>query len=66
MNVVTSITEPSILYSSCLIHLLHKHDQKPTTTDYNKVKPYFGWVYADTIQKTFENTTQWQQHLLDF
>ena len=36
-----------------------KHDQQPTTIDYNKLKPYFGWVNADTVKKTFENSTQW-------
>ena len=39
--------------------IVHKHDQKPTTIDYTKSKPYFGWVNVDTIQKPFENTTQW-------
>ena len=36
-----------------------KHDQQPTTIDYNKLKPYFGWVNAETIKKTLENSTQW-------
>ena len=36
-----------------------KHDQQTTTIDYNKLKPYFGWVNAETIKKTFENSTQW-------
>ena len=38
-----------------------KHDQhpQPTTIDYNKLKPYFGWVEAETIKKSFENSTQW-------
>ena len=36
-----------------------KHDQHPTTIDYNKSKPYFGWVNAETIKKTFENSTEW-------
>ena len=35
------------------------HDQQPTTIDYNKLKPCFGWVNAETIKKTFENSTQW-------
>ena len=35
---------------------IKKHDQQPTTIDYNT---YFGWVHADTIKKTFENSTQW-------
>ena len=38
---------------------VHKHAQKPTQIDYIKLKPYFGWVNVDTVQKTFENTTQW-------
>ena len=36
-----------------------ENDQQPTTIDYNKLDPYFGWVNADTIKKTFENSTQW-------
>ena len=36
-----------------------KHDHQPTSIDYNKLKPYFGWVNAETIKKTFENSTQW-------
>ena len=38
---------------------VQKHVQQPTVTDYNKLKPYFGWVNAETIKKTFENSTQW-------
>ena len=38
---------------------IQKHNQQPTTIDYNKLKPYFGWVNAETIKKTFENSTQW-------
>ena len=38
---------------------IKKHGQQPTTIDYNKLKPYFGWVNAESIEKTFENSTQW-------
>ena len=38
---------------------VHQHVQKPTTIDYNKLKHYSGWVYAETIKNTFENSTQW-------
>ena len=38
---------------------VQKHVQQPTTIDYCKLKPYFGWVNADTIKKIFENSTQW-------
>ena len=38
---------------------IQKHDQQPSTINYNKLKPYFGWVNAGTIKKTFENSAQW-------
>ena len=38
---------------------VQKHDQQPTSIDFDKLKPYFGWVNAETIKKTFENSTQW-------
>ena len=38
---------------------IQKHDVQATTIDYSKLKPYFGWVNAETIRKTFENFTQW-------
>ena len=48
----------SILSDTTTI-LVKKHDLQPTTIDYNKLKPYFGWVNVETIKKTFENSTQW-------
>ena len=44
------------ILSDTLTISIKKHDQKPTTIDYNKLKPYFGWVNAETIKKTFENS----------
>ena len=38
---------------------VQKHVQQPTNIYYNRLKPYFGWVNAETIKKTFENCTQW-------
>ncbi|KAL7568893.1 hypothetical protein ACA910_015541 [Epithemia clementina (nom. ined.)] len=35
---------------------LAKSSKEPV--DYNKLRPYFGWVNADTIQKTIDHTTQ--------
>ena len=29
---------------------IKKHDQQPSTIDYNKLKSYFGWANADTIE----------------
>ena len=36
---------------------IKKHHQQSLTIDYNKLKPYFGWVNAETIKETFENST---------
>ena len=37
----------------------YKHDVNPETPDYEKFRPYFGWVNVDTIQKTMEQSTLW-------
>ena len=36
------------------IHVFNKD-----TPDYEKLRPYFGWVNVDTVQKTIEQSTQW-------
>ena len=36
-----------------------KHKLKAETPDFDKYRPYFGWVNADTIRDTFKHTTQW-------
>ena len=55
MNAVTYTVELSTLYPSFLIHPL----LVSTTIDYNKIKQYYGWVNAETIKKTCENSTEW-------
>ena len=47
------------IFSDIPITSIQKLVQQPTTIDYNELKPYFDWVNADTIKKTFENSTQW-------
>ena len=37
-----------------------KHKIKPEIPDFDKYRPYFGWVNADTITDTFKHTTQWR------
>ena len=37
----------------------NQHDVSPETPDYEKFRPYFGWVNVDTVQKTMEQSTQW-------
>ena len=36
-----------------------KHKLKPETPDFDRYRPYFGLVNADTIRDTFKHTTQW-------
>ena len=37
----------------------NKHQIKSETPDFDKYRPYFSWVNADTIRDTFKHTTQW-------
>ena len=37
----------------------YQHDVSHEAPDYEKFRPYFGWVNVDTVQKTMEQSTQW-------
>ena len=37
----------------------YQHDVSHETPDYEKFRPYFGWVNVNTVQKTMEQSTQW-------
>ena len=37
----------------------YQHDVTHEAPDYEKFRPYFGWVNVDTAQKTMEQSTQW-------
>ena len=37
----------------------YQHAVKHEAPDYEKLRPYFGWVNVDTVQKTMEQSTQW-------
>ena len=37
----------------------NQHDVSPETPDYEKFRPYFGWVNVDTVQKVMEQSNQW-------
>ena len=37
----------------------YQHDVTHEAPDYEKFRPYFGWVNMDTVQKTMEQSTQW-------
>ena len=37
----------------------NQHDITHEAPDYEKMRPYFGWVNVDTVQKTMEQSTKW-------
>ena len=37
----------------------NQHVVNNDAPDYEKFRPYFGWVNVDTVQKTMEQSTQW-------
>ena len=37
----------------------HKHAITPQPIDFEKLRPYFGWVNKHTIENPFHKTTQW-------
>ena len=37
----------------------YQHDVSHETPDYEKCRPYFGWVNVDTVRKTMEQSTKW-------
>ena len=37
----------------------YEHDVTHEAPDFEKFRPYFGWVNVDTVQKTMEQSTQW-------
>ena len=43
-----------------------KHQIKSETPDFDKYRPYFSWVNADTIKETFKHTTQWEASISTF
>ena len=37
----------------------YQHAVNHEAPDYEKSRPYFGWVNVDTVQKPMEQSTQW-------
>ena len=55
----STLTPCSTLMTSQHVFRTYQHDVSHETPDYEKFRPYFGWVNVDTIQKTMEQSTQW-------
>ena len=43
-----------------------KHQIKSEKSEFDKYRPYFGWVNADTIKESFKHTTQWGASVTTF
>ena len=39
--------------------LVNKHVFQPTPVDYEKLRPFFGWVNSDIVKQAIDQTTQW-------
>ena len=43
-----------------------KHQIRSEIPDFDKYRPFCGWVNADTIKETFKHTTQWGASITSF
>ena len=55
----STLTPCSTLMTNQHVFRTYKHGVSPETPDNEKFTPYFGWVNADTVQKSMEQSTQW-------
>ena len=39
--------------------MVHKDVFQQTPVDYEKLRPFFGWVNSDIVKQTIDQTTQW-------
>ena len=66
IQTLSILDDSSILLSPCATtratqHVIksNQHVVNNDTPDYERFRPYFGWVNVDTVQKTMEQSTQW-------
>ena len=55
----STLTPCSTLMTNQHVFRTYEHDVSPETPDYEKFRPYFGWVNVYTVQKTMKQSTQW-------
>ena len=55
----STLTPCSTLMTNQHVFMSYQHDVSHETPDYEKFRPYFGWVNVDTVQKTMEQSTEW-------
>ena len=46
--------------------MVNKHVFQHTQVDYEKLRPFFGWVNSDVVKQTIDQTTQWRVVLDSF
>ena len=56
---LSTLTPCSTLMANQHFIRTNQHYVSPETPDYEKFRPYFGWVNVDTVQKTMDQLTQW-------
>ena len=55
----STLTPCPTLMTNPHVFRTYQHDAQQEAPDYEKFRPYFGWVNVDTVQKTMEQSTQW-------
>ena len=66
IQTLSILDDSSSTFTPCPTYIANQHDfrtyqhaVKHEAPDYEKFRPYFGWVNVDTVQKTMEQSTQW-------
>ena len=60
---LSTLTSCPIFMANQLEFRTYQHAVTREAPDYEKFRPYFGWVNVDTVQKTMEQSTQWRVSL---
>ena len=55
LNILDDTPQASSAHNLCA----NKHALTHTPTDYEKLRPYFGWVNSDVVKQTLDQTIQW-------
>ena len=55
IQTLSTLDDSSSTLTPCPTFMANQHE----APDYEKFRPYFGWVNVDTVQKTMEQSTQW-------
>ena len=62
LNILDDPPHTSSVHNLCA----NKHALTCTSTDYEKVRPYYGWVNTDDVKQTLGQTAQWDVEIDSF